>query len=381
MKINDLAVTLDGLTVELRPSSYLHGPGRAEAVRNGMDRVKRERGREAVRRQWQRLCSQQVEAARDHRRATMTAADLLRCRKTRDELYRIVRERRKYSKRLDDHARRKVIAEARQRLADRERRRSDRRIAEDARTANPGRIARRATCAAVARRLGDPDRRHKRSWIRRQLLRADVRKHLSADEIAAASQRCSLGRRQRAEIVRDLCRREQSERTVRLLAAQIGTIGKQAERDLAEFVESESLDGKRGKNHYYTRSSVKRVQIRRDLTAALVTMTDYRSWGAYGYGGADGYGKQGGVSFRAYLIVRDSTTGEAHIMRVRPRYGNAETNYYHDIARLSHKEWRGMSDGLRRRMRRATDAERRIHAAVAWTFHLRAGQYDPQIEA
>ena len=102
------------------------------------------------------------------------------------------------------------------------------------------------------------------------------------------------------------------------------------------------------------------VQLRADWTAALVTLRDFRSWGSYRMAGpGEEYGTQRGVSFRAYLILRDASTHAAHILRVPPRYGNPDTKFFG---------------------RFGTDRER-IHAAIAWTFDLESKEYRPQVEA
>ena len=62
------------------------------------------------------------------------------------------------------------------------------------------------------------------------------------------------------------------------------------------------------------------------------------------------------LRIRAYLVLRDSTTGERHILRIPPRFGSTRS-----------ATWR-----------RARSAEDLIQAATAWTFGLRPSQYQPQ---
>jgi len=57
--------------------------------------------------------------------------------------------------------------------------------------------------------------------------------------------------------------------------------------------------------------------------------------------------------------VRDATSGDAHILRVPPKFGNPDTKFY--------REFR-------------TDRER-VQAAAAWTFALEAREYRPAVEA
>ena len=308
------------------------------AARGGIARVKAERGRTAARRQWDRLCGDQAEAARTVR----TARDVLRDPRARKLVYEIVRDGRQYSSDLDYYATRRVIAEARSIIAERVSRRD-----QDAPVPQPGRIAALATPAEIARRIVTG--RHQRTYLRRQLLRPEVRQHLTPRQIADLSRQCHLGTRQRAEIAREVAGRP-CDAAVRIVAEQIGEIGDQAERDLRELAESESLSGKQGRNHYYERSVVDRIQLNSGCTAALVTIADIRSWGGRGYGGADGYGKQSGVGYRVYLIVRDATRGSAHILRVPPKYGNPRTQFFG----------------------RFRTADERIEAAREWTFGERS---------
>ncbi|MHC4066615.1 MAG: hypothetical protein ACYSUI_19240 [Planctomycetota bacterium] len=154
---------------------------------------------------------------------------------------------------------------------------------------------------------------------------------------------------------------------IRLVAAAVGAIGEQAERDLMET--SSHFDGKRGRNHYFEETTLDRLQIVPDWSAVLLTMRTYKSFGRSGF---NGYEKQGGSSYRTYLIVRDTTTGECHIMRVPPKFGNADTQFFGKFNQQT--EW-GKRLGLR------TADQRRIHAAVAWTFDLKPEDYSPEKEA
>ncbi len=141
---------------------------------------------------------------------------------------------------------------------------------------------------------------------------------------------------------------------------QVGKIGEQLKRDLRQLQTDKSFSGKRGRNHLFERTTVERVQYLRDWSAALITLANYRQFGSFRWGSEYAtYGSRGGCSYRTYLIVRDTTTSEAHLLRVPPKFGNSETAYFN---------------------RFRSDSER-IRAAVAWTFGRSLHEYDPAVEA
>ncbi len=142
---------------------------------------------------------------------------------------------------------------------------------------------------------------------------------------------------------------------------QVGKIGEQLKRDLHQLQTDKSFSGKRGRNHLLERTTVERVQYLRNwrrrpwspwrTTASSVSYRWGREYARYG--------SRGGCSYRTYLIVRDTTTSEAHLLRVPPKFGNSETAFF---------------DRFR------SDPER-IRAAVAWTFGRSLHEYDPAVEA
>ena len=67
----------------------------------------------------------------------------------------------------------------------------------------------------------------------------------------------------------------------------------------------------------------------------------------------------GSDKFLCWLCVRDASTGEAHLLRVPPKFGNAATDFF----------------------RTFPSPKKRIQAAVAWTFDRAASDYAPQVEA
>jgi len=262
---------------------------------------------------------------------------------------------------VDDRAERPVVVEAVERLKARNDRRSCRGTAEKARRGEPGRIARMYA-----------ERRAQREAAARQRM---------ADRIAAGK----LGVGTTRKMFRDGkllkfashsntdIRDRQTMGLVRCLVRAIGTIGEQAESDLHNFHAREDFSGKKGRHHKLEGSELERVEVRRDWSAALVTMCDYCSFGS---GGSDGYQSRGGRSYRCYLVVRDTTTGEAHILRVPPRFGNSQTKAFSDYA-----ECRPISKKLRPENRLQARMDNRIHAAVAWTFGLKPHEYTPAVEA
>lgn len=106
---------------------------------------------------------------------------------------------------------------------------------------------------------------------------------------------------------------------IRQAVLLVGPIGEQCQRDLAAMRTDEDFGGKRGRHHKLERTTLHRVEHLADWSAALVTLRDYRSFGSSRMGSGDRtYGSVGGSSYRCYLVVRDSTTGESHILRVPP---------------------------------------------------------------
>lgn len=297
----------------------------------------------------------------DQRETILTARELLAIQADRHECWRSVGWGRKYHQ--CDVAPRSVVTEAVAILKERQRRKSCRGIAEAARRGRPGRIL-----DMLRRRRAERQAAELEAWNRR---------------VAAA--KLALGRVRREfrnpQILRDrILNRvgDVADGAIRLAVRGVGPIGDQAEADLASMQTTRDFAGRRGRHHRLQETTVERIEALPDWSAALITLRDRRSFGRRGAGR---YESVGGSSYRCYLVVRDSTTGEAHILRVAPKFGDDDTRFWHEIADLDHPQWRKASPALRRRMRRATPTARRIHAAVASTFGLPAGQYDPAIQA
>lgn len=232
-------------------------------------------------------------------------------------------------------------------LYERGRRRSCRGIAEKARTAEPGRILKLAAQRKREREIAARERWNARvaagklglSRVRREFRKAEIQSRFVGKVGSVA------------------------DGALRLIAAAVGTIGEQAERDLMET--DSHFEGKKSRHHFFQETTLDRLQIMPDWCEVLVTMRTYKSFGRSGF---DGYEKRGGSSYQVYLIVRDTTTGECHIMRVPPKYGNSETQFFGSFNQQN--EW-----GKRLKLRTAD--ERRVHAAVAWTFDLKPEDYHP----
>ena len=265
-------------------------------------------------------------------------------------------------------------------LTTREQRRRDRQAAEQARGGEPGRMLRLA---------------QERRAERERLAEERLRKRVTAGRVGRQTlARLIEGRYAHGEVG------PVADGMLRAVVSAVGVIGEQAERDLDELLRTgEDFAGKRGKHHRLERTTIERIEHLPDWTAALVTLCDYRSFGSYRWG--EYYGSRRGVSFRCYLIVRDATTGEAHVLRVPPRFGNSDTNFFHRfreeaIEQIGRCYWPWRPDATpsdeeiaawnrkQKRWERRVDrleTELRIRAAIAWTFDLAPSEYQPAIEA
>lgn len=264
-------------------------------------RVARER--DIQRRHWDALCDDQAHQVKQVR----TAREVLAIAGARGLVAAI--GDRKYTTDLDYYCTRKVQAQAIGIWRQRTERRAGRKIAEAARKPEPNRMI---------SMLGELRAKRAKAAAERQ------RKALLAGK---------LGRKPLAELI--AARKYltphvggEADWLVRCVIAAVGTIGEQVTRDLQELATSEDFSGKRGRNHCREVTTVERIEHLRDWSAALVTFRDYRSYGSSRWGGERGYGSVGGSSFRCYLVVRDSTTKEAHILRVAPKFGNSETQFF-----------------------------------------------------
>lgn len=323
-RLSDGSWTLDGdgLYYTAFPSSE----GLWDAIGRRERDARRYRGECAVRDLWQDWCAREAYAARS------TVAGALRDRRIRVGLAENLGRRVPTS--LTGLAPVPVLTEAMRILRARAERRAAAAISLQARTGQPGRIlalvpvyrARRQSAARLAAIT-----RLRAGRIGRAALEAllpTLLESVSADADAA----------------------------VRAVVAAVGEVGEQAQADLREMRTSENFRGKRGRHHRRDVTTLHRVERLSDWSAALITLRDYTSCGS---GSGGDYTSRGGSGFRCYLVVRDSSNGTAHLLRVPPKFGNAGTQFFDRFA------------GPRQRVR----------AAIAWTFGREASEYHPAVEA
>lgn len=338
-------------------------------------------------------------------KSTCTARTILRNPQLREIAKRELITK-SWSSELDPWAPRKVQREIKEILTCRSIRSNNRKYATRVASEEPGRILRLIPVYA-ARRAAE-----KAEKARKRLLAGKLGREALEQLIAAGT------------YTGDSVSSE-ADALVRCAVRCVGTIGEQAESDLSLMQTDEEFRGKKGRNHKLERATVERIEYRKDWSAALITMRDYKSFGSSRWGDG-GYGSRGGSSFRCYLVVRDTTTGEAHILRVPPKFGNSDTNFFNSFASTVSYGCRWAGDQLQgwnvwcddtevnrvvaRIVRRhvAADpalvtagyhngrtavikaceaaaqqiaAERRTHAAVAWTFSREPAAYSPDVEA
>jgi hypothetical protein len=280
-----------------------------------------------------------------------TVADLLR--DAHDEVFAVAARGGRSSKVLAAIARPSVVAAAVQFATDRTARRVARVLRDEASgaSAQPGRILREAAARAAVKAAKAAARKAKRAAA----AQAHKRQRLIRGEISHAAVERLVDDQTHFETVS-----AEADGLVKAIVRTVGTIGEQAARDLSEMQTDEDFGGKRGRHHKLTRTTLHRVEHLRDWSAVLVTLRDYCSFGSSRWGGPEAsYGSRGGSSYRCYLIVRDTTTAEAHILRVPPKFGNAETQHFSKLR----------------------SAAERIRAAVAWTFDRESTEYRPTVEA
>jgi len=148
---------------------------------------------------------------------------------------------------------------------------------------------------------------------------------------------------------------------VLLTIQAVGKVGEQTISDIRRNFQIGVMTHEYYKGGYiFQASNLHRIEILDDFSAVLITMRDYTRFGvAEAFPGDTEAWSRGGVSFRTYLIVRDTTTGEAHILRVPPKFGNENTKFFQNFK----------------------NAEERIMGAVAWTFRLKTEEYKPVLQA
>ncbi len=319
---------------EVRARSSVWTIGRARELRDVLRQIEA-RDAQRLAEQAARAEERRIEADLATRR---TARELLAIPAERQAAWRALGSGKKYY--ASDRAPRSSVIEAVQILHLRHVRKSARGVAEAARRGDPNRIPGLLASRRAARAAAADNRLLVR--LQRGTLGAAATKRLLAD---GTLRRLGLG-----------TTRAISDQIVRAIVRCVGSIGEQAASDLRELRAFEDFSGKRGRHHKLEGSEIGSVQVGAGWREILLTVCDFCSFGS-GRGGD--YHSQGGRSYRCYLVVRDSTTGEAHVLRVPPKFGNSDTNFYGTFA----------SDRAR------------VAGAVAWTFGMEGRQYRPQVTA
>jgi len=157
-----------------------------------------------------------------------------------------------------------------------------------------------------------------------------------------------------------------AEQAVTAILRRVGPAGEQALADEQRYFRTfdvEQYDSSKHSGRDWREPSL--AVVAPDGSAAIICYAEVGSYLHKGYGNSDGGPPAGGLHhlrFAVYLVVRDATSGERHVMRIPPRFGRYTSATYHRYMD------RGDRAGL-------------IRAAVAWTFGLRPEEYHPQVEA
>lgn len=155
---------------------------------------------------------------------------------------------------------------------------------------------------------------------------------------------------------------------------RVGPAGEQALADEARYFETYDREQYDSRNHAGRDwRGVSRAVIASDESAAILSFVEA---GSYLHKGRQAeYDLDTGRLIRpgglhhlrisAYLVVRDASSGERHVLRVPPRFGSTRSATW---KRYLDESGTGDADGL-------------IHEAVAWTFGLRPQEYSPGVQA
>lgn len=159
-----------------------------------------------------------------------------------------------------------------------------------------------------------------------------------------------------------------AEEAVAEILRRIGPAGEQARADEARYLESYDVQQYESRKHAGRDwRAVSLAAVRSDSAAAIIA---YAEVGSYLHRGSfePGAGGLHHLRIHAYLVVRDATTGERHILRIPPRFGRYRSATWRRHVRVYPD-------------RVGIDADALIHAAVAWTFGLAPGEYHPEVAA
>lgn len=213
----------------------------------------------------------------------------------------------------------------------------------------------------------DPTAPYKRARVRREYV-AKVR-NLSREQLGEACVKASgyytvPGNQYRQNI--------KAHDGVAEILRRVGRAGEQALSDETRYFENFDIVQYDSRQHSGRDwRGVSRAVIASDQSAAILSFVDAgsylhknRTWDSY-MGPGDEPGGLHHLRISAYLIVRDSSSGERHVLRIPPRFG-----------RYKSATWQRYVDELG-----VGDADGLIHAATAWTFGLRPDQYQPVVQS
>jgi hypothetical protein len=215
----------------------------------------------------------------------------------------------------------------------------------------------------------------------------------SAYPIGILKRACRRGRGFRSTSRRPYAARATmtADEAVQAILDRVGHAGEQARADEERYFVSHSSEWetKRGTIGRDARA-VSRAWTRPDGSAAIISYVEWGAWGQTSDRSPTGKPRGGihHIRVRAYLIVRDSTTGERHTIRVPPRFGRTSATlrgmgWRDDDILGSPREGEALHSiqDYRGGVPEDVATHARIHAAVAWTFGKRPAEYRPDVEA
>lgn len=171
---------------------------------------------------------------------------------------------------------------------------------------------------------------------------------------------------------------------------RVGPAGEQARADEERYFESWSRESEsRSKRYIGPRTTdwreISLAAVASDGSAAILSYVEAGSF-LRRHEAESGWGGLHHLRFAVYLVVRDATCGDRHVIRVPARFGMYKSETYRDATgnRLA-CAWCGQrrAHGTRRACKKCLPggSDGLILAATAWTFDLPAHEYAPQIAA
>lgn len=160
---------------------------------------------------------------------------------------------------------------------------------------------------------------------------------------------------------------------VEAILDRVGPAGEQARADEARyFAQFDRQQYESRKHSGRDFRQISRAVIASDESAAILSFVETGSylhkgqtWDNYDPDFDSPPGGLHHLRIRVFLVVRDATSGERHVLRIPPRFGSTRSATW---KRYVDDRGCGNTDGL-------------IHAAVAWTFGLKPEEYSPAIES